>query len=155
MDMNTGKIPRKKSDTLNQTTVLLAGDSSPGESQAHVTSLLGVVVKVENLTVARAFYRDVLELGPPVMDSTFWVEFKIGESASLFLEQAQPGEKLVPTKGRIAWICETKNIDTVIKNLEEVGHDPIEGDKSEKVGFNVLKYRDPEGNPFYIKPEKC
>jgi len=118
------------------------------------TTLMGVVVKVENLDVARAFYRDVLDLGAPVMDSNFWVEFKIGDSASLVLEQARPGEKLVPTKGRVAWICETNDLDEIVARLLEMGHEPVTGE-TDKIGFKVLKYQDPEGNPFYIKPAKC
>ena len=59
----------------------------------------GVVVKVENMKASRSFYRDVLNLGPPIMDSNFWVEFKLGSSASLILEQVDPAEKLAFSRG--------------------------------------------------------
>ena len=51
-------------------------------------SLFGVVIQVSNLELCRAFYRDVLGLGAPVMDSSFWVEFRLDSQSSLFLEKS-------------------------------------------------------------------
>ena len=39
-------------------------------------SLFGVIIKVNDLDLCRKFYRDVLNLGDPVLDSSFWVEFQ-------------------------------------------------------------------------------
>ena len=52
-------------------------------------SLFGVVIQVSNLDLCRAFYRDVLGLGAPVMDSSFWVEFRLDSQSSLFLEKSE------------------------------------------------------------------
>ena len=141
-----------KAKTVSDSNPIAIPGPKAGEDNPP-TSLLGVVVKVENLDIARAFYRDVLELGAPVMDSTFWVEFKIGNNASLFLEQAHPEEKLVPTKGRVAWICETSNIDCIVDKLRELGHEPA-STSAERAGYQVLQFQDPEGNPFYLRPVK-
>ena len=145
-----------KNDNKAATVIDPSNIASPGKSSDNTSpnaSLLGVVVKVENLDVARAFYRDTLGLGAPVMDSTFWVEFKVDGNASLFLEQAHPGEKLVPTRGRVAWICETPNLDEIVSRLTELGHESVAA-ATEKAGYQVLRFQDPEGNPFYLKPVK-
>lgn len=108
-----------------------------------------VVVKVENMKALRAFYRDVLNLGPPVMDSNFWVEFKLGNCSSLILEQVDPAEKLAFSRGRMAWLCETDDYAGTVENLTSHGFEPI-SDETEKVGVKAKLYLDPEGNPFYL-----
>ena len=156
--MDIDKMTSKKQDNKHDTVTNLpaAGADAPTLADENILTpsrLMGVVVRVENLNVARAFYRDILELGAPIMDSTFWVEFKLGDSAALVLEQARPGEKLVSTKGRVAWVCETPDIDELVDRLQELGHVPLPGE-TDKIGFKVLKYQDPEGNPFYLKSAK-
>ena len=109
----------------------------------------GIVVKIENMKPARSFYRDVLNLGPPIMDSNFWVEFKLGSCASLILEQVDPTEKLAFSRGRMAWLCETDAYDETVENLTKNGFEPI-SDETERVGVKARLYSDPEGNPFYL-----
>ena len=120
---------------------------------SSLSSIYGVVIKVENLNVCRTFYRDVLRLGPPVMDSNFWVEFKLDKKSSLLLEEAAPGEKLPKGRGRIGWLCEVEDFDETIEILKEKGHDPI-GDEEERGGKKVLPFCDPEGNLFYLVADK-
>ncbi|NOY75578.1 MAG: VOC family protein [Kiritimatiellaeota bacterium] len=120
--------------------------SPVGAARNHIH---GVVVKIENMKVSRSFYRDVLNLGPPIMDSNFWVEFKLDSCSSLILEQVAPGEKLSVSRGRIAWLCETSEFDASVETLARNGFEPI-SDESERVGVKTRLYSDPEGNPFYI-----
>lgn len=115
----------------------------------NINSLHAVIIKIENLNLCRSFYRDVLNLGTPVMDSNFWVEFKINDHASLILEQLQPGGKLPPTHGRISWMCEVDNLAEYIKHLDDNGHAPSI-DETECLGKRIAKFMDPEGNPFTI-----
>ena len=112
-------------------------------------SLYGVIIKVANLNVCRSFYRDILDLGAPVMDSNFWVEFKINGSSSLILEQAEPGEELSANQGRLSWLCTVVSMEEVVARLKLNGYEPLEGE-SELLGIKILKYCDPEGNPFSI-----
>ena len=117
------------------------------------SSIYGVTIKVENLTVCRTFYRDILRLGAPVMDSNFWVEFKMKNGVSLMLDEAEQGEKLSAGRGRIAWMCEIKDFDDTIALLKEKGHDPISPE--EKIADKrVIPFCDPEGNPFYLVANK-
>lgn len=118
-----------------------------------LSSIYGVVIKVENLNVSRTFYRDVLRLGPPVMDSNFWVEFKLDKKTSLLLEEAAPGEKLPTGRGRIGWLCEVEDFQDTVEVLKEKGHEPI-AEEEERGGKKVLPFCDPEGNLFYLVAEK-
>jgi len=121
------------------------------ENKQSQNSLYGVIVKVENLNACRSFYRDILNLGAPVMDSNFWVEFKISESASLILEQALTGEKLPAGRSRISWLCTVDNMKENLERLKKNGYEPLE---DERIGIKVFKFCDPEGNPFSICENK-
>ncbi len=115
-------------------------------------SLFGIVIQVTNLDLCRAFYRDVLGLGSPVMDSTFWVEFRLETGGSLFLEKS---EVLSATEkgGRISWILRTDNPEELKSVLASYGY---AGRKlsADQVGFPVYRFHDPEGNPFFIAPKE-
>ena len=115
-------------------------------------TLSAVIIKVQNLNICRAFYKDLLELGAPVMDSNFWVEFKLGDYASLILEQIITGEPVPEGRGRIAWLCAVNDYNEIIEQLKENGYDPL-GEEEEHWGMKTLTFLDPEGNPFTICDE--
>jgi len=117
------------------------------------SSLHAVVIKVQNLNICRAFYRELLELGAPVMDSNFWVEFRMGPNASLILEQIIKGEIVPEGRGRISWLCMVDNYDKMISKLKDNGYDPV-GEEIELIGMKTLQFCDPEGNPFIICERK-
>jgi len=116
-------------------------------------SLYGVIVKVENLNVCRSFYRDILNLGAPIMDSNFWVEFKINGSSSLILEQAVTGEKLPAGRGRISWLCTVEKMEETLNRLEKNGYELL-AEEEERLGVKIYKLCDPEGNPLSICEDK-
>ncbi|HBC89397.1 MAG TPA: hypothetical protein DCZ94_20850 [Lentisphaeria bacterium] len=122
------------------------------DSDTKQNSLYGVIIKVENIDVCRSFYRDVLELGAPVIDSNFWIEFKLQDNVSLVLEQAAEGEKLPPGRDRISWLYRIEAIDDMLAKLKEHGHQPHAED--ERLGYKVYQFLDPEGNPFYLYSAK-
>jgi catechol 2,3-dioxygenase-like lactoylglutathione lyase family enzyme len=117
------------------------------------SSIYGVTIKVENLTVCRTFYRDILRLGAPVMDSNFWVEFKLKNNVSLLLDEAGQGEKLSSGRGRISWMCEIKDFDDTVSLLKDKGHKPI-SEEEERDNKRVIQFCDPEGNPFFLVADK-
>jgi predicted enzyme related to lactoylglutathione lyase len=126
---------------------LVAAKKKPQEN-----SLYGVIIRVENLDLCRAFYRDVLELGPPISDSNFWVEFRLQRDISLVLERVGKGEKLPVGRGRIAWLYQVPDLSQVAARLKEGGCEPI-SEEQERLGFRVVMFADPEGNPFYLYSE--
>jgi predicted enzyme related to lactoylglutathione lyase len=115
-------------------------------------TLSAVIIKVQNLNICRSFYRELLDLGAPVMDSNFWVEFKLGECASLILEQIITGEPTPEGRGRIAWLCAVKDYEQTVERLKANGYDPL-GEEEEHLGMKILNFLDPEGNPFTICDE--
>lgn len=115
------------------------------------SSLFGVVIKVKNLELCKAFYRDILDLGQPLMDSNFWVEFKLTPMGSLFLEKAEWDEPVPQANGRIAWLYKTDKLSEIKEKLMSYGYNSCNV-CTDKVGFEVCRFADPEGNPFYIAP---
>ena len=111
--------------------------------------LYGIVVKVRNLDLARSFYRDVLDLGSPLMDSNFWVEFRLADGIPLILEKALEDEALPESCGRISWIFKTASIEPVVERLKLFGYEP-KREIFERIGLKVYEFRDPEGNPFLV-----
>jgi predicted enzyme related to lactoylglutathione lyase len=111
--------------------------------------LSGVIIRVENLELCRAFYRDVLELGPPISDSNFWVEFRLPRDLSLVLERVGKGEKLPVGRGRISWLYQVPDLPQMMARLKESGCEPL-AEEQERIGFRVAMFTDPEGNPFHL-----
>jgi predicted enzyme related to lactoylglutathione lyase len=114
-------------------------------------SFFGVVIKVENIDICRAFYRDVLELGPPILDSNFWVEFQLTDGVSLILEKPLESEVLsTVTKNKVAWVYKVDDIKQVISRLEANACSPVKVVEDERFSFRIHIFHDPEGNPFYL-----
>lgn len=111
--------------------------------------LYGIALKVRNIELSRSFYRDVLELGSPVVDSNFWVEFKLGDGIPLILEKALEDEALPESCGRISWIFKAEAVEPVVERLKLYGYEPRH-EPVERVGLKVYEFRDPEGNPFLV-----
>lgn len=104
---------------------------------------------VKNLTVCKAFYRDILELGDPVLDSSFRVEFKAGDSFSLILEKSPFDVPLSPA-GRTSWLLNSGNAEKIRERMHRCGY-PVPGRTClEKAGKALCRFTDPEGNPFYV-----
>ena len=61
-----------------------------------MTPRISLVLLVSDLAAERAFYRDVVGLGEPVMNSNVWVEFRLDGGASFCLEQAAPNKPPLP-----------------------------------------------------------
>jgi predicted enzyme related to lactoylglutathione lyase len=116
-------------------------------------SLFGVIIKVENIDICRSFYRDVLDIGPPVLDSNFWVEFRVPGCGSLILEKADEDETLAVVRGRISWIYRVEDVRVVLDRMEEYGFE-AETKPDERLGYKVYLLRDPEGNQFYLTSSK-
>ncbi len=123
------------------------------EKSLHPNGLYGIVIKVENLEVCRPFYRDVLELGDPIVDSSFWVEFRLDTNAFLALDKVMPGEKTPVGRGKISWLYKVKDLERMLAKLKERGHEPL-SEEQERLGYQIHLFCDPEGNPFYLYSEE-
>ena len=111
----------------------------------------GIIIKVKNIDIARDFYRDVLDLGNPIVDSNFWIEFKLGNfvlALELF-EKYEEQEK----DSNISFFYEIENLNIFKKKLTCNGHSDFFVEE-EKLGITILKCKDPEGNIFAVKERK-
>ncbi len=108
----------------------------------------GIVIKVQNLPLCKTFYRDVLNLGTPVMESNFWVEFLLENGFALMLAAVPPGTELPPESARFSWVLSSLEPEQLVERLAAFGYRPLE--TGEIMGYSVIGYRDPEGNPFNL-----
>ena len=118
-------------------------------SDKKQNSFYGVIIKVQNLDVCRSFYRDVIGLGAPSIDSNFWVEFKLQDDVALVLELINSAEKPSETRGRTSWLYKVADLDAMVAKLKEHGYEPFEGEQ-ERLGYRVFVFSDPEGNLIYL-----
>lgn len=113
----------------------------------------GMIVKVENLTLCRRFYRDILALGEPVTDSNFLCEFSCGDGYSLILEKAEweycPRER----ESRCAPVFPAEDLKAFAARLAQYGYAPEEPEK-DHLGIRLMKCRDPEGNAFFVTEKR-
>ena len=109
------------------------------------------VLSVADLAAERAFYRDVVGLGEPVMNSNVWVEFKLDGGTSFCLEQAAPNKPPLPPHGRTEFLFIVDSLDEFEKRYRSHGiANAPEGVPCGQVGIHAVQYPDPEGNLFRV-----
>ena len=112
-----------------------------------------MILKVNDLVLCRGFYKNILDLGDPVIDSNFMCEFHCAKDFSLILEKAEwefmPSEQ----ESRASWILHTEDLAAFTERLAQYGYKP-EQTEADKFGIRLIKYRDPEGNGFFVTEKK-
>lgn len=112
--------------------------------------LTGTVIKVKDLDKCRHFYRDVLALGAPAIDSNIWVEFRLNFGGIVALQQVETLEEL-PYSQRMRWALIAENLSAVLVRLQENGY-AVRDEKVDALGFQLHETSDPEGNPILLYP---
>ena len=116
-----------------------------------MTSRISLVLSVADIATERAFYRDVVGLGEPVMNSNVWVEFKLDGGASFCLEQAAPNTPLPPPHGRTEFLFFVDSLDEFEKRYRTQDFKgAADGVPCEHTGIHAVQYPDPEGNLFRV-----
>ncbi len=113
---------------------------------------LGLILRVNDLDMCRLFYRDLLELGEPVFDSTFAVVFQLAENLTLTLEKSA-AEYLEHASAASSFAFAVPDLETFAEKLDSGGC-PL---SAEPIRVGIVEYRrgsDPEGNPFFVFQEK-
>ena len=108
----------------------------------------GVIIKVNNIDVCRNFYRNVLNLGDPVTDSSFCVEFQINDKFFLMLEKTD-ARFLEHESSAVSWTCKVKSISDVYYNARLHGYQ-LNMNKRVHEGESLYRCQDPEKNIFYL-----
>lgn len=104
-----------------------------------------ITVLVENLDVCRYFYREVLQLGEPFMDSNHTVVFRLGEEAFLVLEKCA-GKFLEHTSSATRFTLSCPDLNALAEKMKK---DAVElSDEFIRLGKTARRGFDPEGNIF-------
>lgn len=110
----------------------------------------GAVIMVQDVSRLKAFYRDIVQLGNPTVDSNFWVEFGLPGNGVLALSEDSSQKETEPKQGQTtSWLLEVDEFDAKLEELQ--GNDvklirpPIE-----LPGRKAATFADPEGNLFTI-----
>jgi catechol 2,3-dioxygenase-like lactoylglutathione lyase family enzyme len=117
-----------------------------------MTPRISLVLTVADIAAERAFYRNVVGLGEPVMNSNVWVEFKLDGGASFCLEQAASSKAPLPPHSRTEFLFFVDSLDEFEKRYRASGiqGDSAEGIPCEQMGFHAVQHPDPEGNLFRV-----
>ena len=112
---------------------------------------INLVLQVADIAAERTFYRDIVGLGDPVMNSNVWVEFKLDGGASFCLEQAAPNKPLLPPHSRTEFLFFIDSIEEFEKRYrsQKIANAP-EGVPCGQMGIRAVQYLDPEGNLFRV-----
>ena len=116
------------------------------------TSMFGVIIKVNDLDNCRIFYRDILNLGEPLIDSSFAVQFALAENLTLTLEKNQ-GDFLEHASAATIWSFECDDIEKLSGKLQDSGFPGL----FDTISFGSSQYskgRDPENNVFYVRQKQ-
>ena len=111
--------------------------------------LYGAVLRVSDLSGCRAFYEEAVGLGPPAVDSNFWVEFEILPGRMILALERSPGPAQRHGPGSAAWCLEVRDLTAFARRMEEREVWPFRSGQL-PCGRRSLTYLDPEQNPFLV-----
>lgn len=116
----------------------------------NISPRFGILIKVNDLPLCRVFYRDLLELGEPVFDSSFLTVFRLTDTVSLTLELSD-AKYLERASAATLWSFTCADPEALRKRLEDAGYS-VQLDENRRDGGSCLRGCDPEGNLFLIRP---
>ncbi|MBE6368353.1 MAG: hypothetical protein E7052_10690 [Lentisphaerae bacterium] len=108
----------------------------------------GVLIRVADIDLQRVFYRDLLMLGDPVVDSAFWVEFCAPDGSRIILEKSEAAY-LVHDVSATTLVLATPHLEAVRKELLSHNY-PLTAEEKLHPGEAFYRGQDPEGNVFYL-----
>ena len=111
-------------------------------------SSFGIIIKVNNIDLCRNFYQNILNLGDPVTDSSFCVEFQINDNFFLMLEKTE-ARFLEHESSATSWSCKVDKVDEVHYRARLHGY-KLNMTKRTHEGEVLYRCQDPEKNIFYI-----
>ena len=103
-----------------------------------------IVVRVNDLDLCRIFYREVLQLGDPVLDSGFVASFRISGSALLTLEKTD-APFLEHAGAATSWRFGVSDLKALRERMYYGGYE-LKQDPS----GDFWRGTDPEGNVFLV-----
>ncbi len=107
-------------------------------------SASSVIIKVKDINICRSFYRNVLNMGNPIVNSNFRVEFMMANHKTLVLlqEQEHDHESTIIDQVDPPFIELDENVDKICARLDEIeSHYEFINNETK----NSYRMRDPEG----------
>ena len=111
----------------------------------------GVLIRVKDLKTLRYFYRDILKLGEPKVDSDFWVEFSAPDGSRIILEKSE-ATYLEHHASATTLVLATPHLDEIRQAMCSHNYH-ISDDLKLHPGEAFYRGEDPEGNIFYLCTE--
>jgi catechol-2,3-dioxygenase len=113
----------------------------------------GAVLAVRNLDGIRRFYSDVVGLGEPVVDSSFWIEYEVVPGGMVLAlernELALVADSGDSRNGNTSWCLQVADLPAFEQQMVGRGFGPQSSSELPS-GCRALTFRDPEGNPFMV-----
>jgi len=117
-------------------------------SERNIRAGSGVLIRVNDLCGQKIFYRDLLKLCNPVVDSAFWTEFSAPDGSRIILEKSE-APYLDHDTSATTLVIATPYLDEIRRDLAAHNY-PITSDEKPHPGEVFFRGQDPEGNVFYL-----
>ncbi len=110
-----------------------------------------IVIQVNDLEQCRYFYRELLALGEPVIDSSVTAVFKLSQETQLVLKKSS-ARYLEHASSAVSWTLYTGSFDKLCEELEK--HACLSGEEFRHFGARARYVPDPEGNVIILAEAK-
>jgi predicted enzyme related to lactoylglutathione lyase len=123
----------------------------------NVNRINVVFLYAQDLAKLRKFYESAFDLGAPVIDAKWWVEYQVGDGSHLALHQtdAQHFEGADRKKNTVKFSVDVTEIQKFTEKLKALGA-KFHYEPRKEYGFQLAEFEDPEGNVLrlYEKTKK-
>ena len=118
---------------------------------ANVKRINVVFLYVLDLAKARKFYEAAFDLGKPLVDAKWWVEYAFGDGSHLGLHQidAVHATNAGLGIGSVKFSIEVDDIHGLVEKLKGLGA-IIRFAPRQEYGFWLAEFEDVEGNPLRL-----
>ncbi|HUI07236.1 MAG TPA: VOC family protein [Verrucomicrobiae bacterium] len=105
-----------------------------------------VFLYTQDLPKLRHFYEQAFDLGKPVIDAKWWVEYEVGDGSHLALHQtdALRFEGADRKSNTVKFSVDVTDIGHYVEKLTGLGATFLYGPRQE-YGFSLAEFEDPEG----------
>ena len=113
----------------------------------NVNKINVVFLYAEDLARLRKFYEAAFDLGDPIIDAKWWVEYEVGDGSHLALHQAD-ASRLEGTNrngNTVKFSFDVTDIQKFTEKLKNLGA-KFHYEPRKEYGFSLAEFEDPEGN---------
>ena len=113
----------------------------------NVNKINVVFLYAEDLARLRKFYEAAFDLGDPIIDAKWWVEYAVGDGSHLALHQADAGrlESANRNSNTVKFSFDVTDIQKFTEKLKNLGA-KFHYEPRKEYGFSLAEFEDPEGN---------